>query len=55
MYGSGYVPRTRRRTMVGRYRNVQWDHRATQAELTRLATEIAAGKATKALSSDATN
>ena len=47
MYASGYLPRTRRRTMVARYRNVQWDHRATQAEPTRLATQIAAGKATE--------
>jgi len=41
------LPRTRRRTMVARYRNVQWDHRTTQAEPTRLATQIAAGKATE--------
>jgi len=29
MNASGYLPRTRCRTMVGRYRSVQWDHRAT--------------------------
>jgi hypothetical protein len=49
MYASGYLPRTSGRTMVARYRNVQWDHRTTQAEPTRLATQIAAAKAEGAL------
>jgi len=47
MYARGYLPRTSGRTMVARYRNVQWDHRTTQAEPNRLATQSGAGKATE--------